>query len=76
MIPKIPHASEQLSPQSPARDSCVLQLEKAYTTQQRPRIAKERNREIEGLTPALKNVNLFGNGGIIVAISYDEVILK
>ena len=54
----------------------MLQLEKAYTTQQRPRIAKERNREIEGLTPALKNVNLFGNGGIIVAISYDEVILK
>lgn len=56
----------------------MLQLEKAHTPQQRPRTAKEREREreIEGLTPALKNVNLFGNGGIIVAISYDEVILK
>lgn len=59
------------------RESCVLQLEKAHTLQQRPSTAKrEKETESEVLTPVFKNVNLFGYGGIIVAISYSEVILE
>ena len=90
MIPKIPHASEQLSPQATSRE---MVRSRAQAPQQENPVCynwrqpiphnkdpaqpkREKERETEVLTPVLKSMHLLGNGGIIVAISYDEVILK